>query len=203
MPALLRECIERLRTDSFAIEPNYFTADLCAQLQREALALADDPDSIDAGVGRGGRHVTDTRIRRARIKWLTGATPAQAEFLAQADVLREAINRRLFLGLFEFEAQFALTPVGGFYARHLDSFEGTRNRVVSLVTYLDANWREGDGGVLRIWTPEPCQAGMPKTIDVLPDRGTLVLMLSESVPHEVLTSNRTRSSIAGWFRIRA
>jgi SM-20-related protein len=194
--------IERLASRSFAVEPDFLPGDLCADLQREAIALADDPNAIEAGVGRGEHHVKDEQIRRARIRWMDGATPAQVRLLAQADTLRVAINRRLFLGLFEFEAQLALTPVGGFYARHVDGFEGARNRVVSLVAYLDAGWRDSDGGALRVWPPEPRTADTPETIDIRPERGTLVLMLSESVPHEVLPSNRARASLAGWFRIR-
>ncbi len=195
--------VGRLAADSYAIVDGFWDASLCAELQREALALADDPAAIDAGVGRGERRIRSGEIRRARIGWMDGTTPAQARFLVIADGLRTAINRRLFLGLFEFEAQLALTPVGGFYARHLDSFEGARNRLVSLVTYLDAGWQASDGGALRVWPPETSSAGTPETIDILPERGTLVLMLSESVPHEVLQSSRARASIAGWFRGRA
>lgn len=194
--------IERLATESYAVEHGFFEDDLCADLQREALALTDDPAAIDAGVGRGHGHVRSKEIRRARIAWMDGSTRSQSRFLAVASELRTALNRRLFLGLFEFEAQFALTPVGGFYARHRDSFEGARNRVVTLVTYLDADWKVSDGGMLRIWPPEPRVAGMPPTVDIVPERGTLVLMLSENVPHEVLQANRVRASIAGWFRIR-
>lgn len=195
--------IDRLAMASFAVETGFFSSALCSDLQCEALALADDTKAIEAGVGRGESHTMDKEIRRARIGWMDGSTPAQAQFLAEADALRTAINRRLFLGLFEFEAQFALTPVGGFYARHLDSFEGVRNRVVTLVTYLDADWRPGDGGLLRVWPPEARADGEAGTSDIVPERGTLVLMLSERVPHEVLQSHRARASVAGWFRIRA
>ena len=63
------------------------------------------------------------------------------------------LNRALFLGLRSFEAQLAFTPTGGFYKRHLDSFAGARNRIVSLVAYLDADWHPEDGGI--------CASGRP------------------------------------------
>jgi SM-20-related protein len=34
-----------------------------------------------------------------------------------------------------------------------------------------------------------------------PQGGTLAVFLSEEFPHEVLAANRTRYSIAGWFRV--
>ena len=52
------------------------------------------------------------------------------------------------LGLFEMEVCFAVYPPGGFYDRHLDSFAGARNRVVSLVAYLNEDWDEARGGAL-------------------------------------------------------
>ena len=36
---------------------------------------------------------------------------------------------------------------------------------------------------------------------VLPELGTLVIFLSEDIPHEVLPAMRDRYSIAGWFRV--
>jgi SM-20-related protein len=36
---------------------------------------------------------------------------------------------------------------------------------------------------------------------VAPTFGTMIIFLSESFPHEVLRSNATRRSIAGWFRV--
>ena len=189
--------IDCLASHGFAVAETFFDRDLCRLLEVETAALATDPTAIDAGVGRDGGHVTDPSIRRARIRWLDGQTAAQKHFLAEAEYLRTAINQALFLGLFSFEAQFALTPSGGFYARHVDSFAGRRNRIVSLVAYLSPDWRQEDGGCLRIWPSE----GAPSFIDIVPQCGTLVLMLSEEIPHEVLPCHRPRASIAGWFRV--
>ena len=193
--------IGRLASDSFAIAENYFDYHLCAALQLEAEALAFDPLAIDAGTGRGAGRTADTGVRRTRIAWIDRVTPAQIEFSREVERLQVALNRQLFLGLGACEAQLALTPVGGFYARHLDSFQGRRNRIVSLVVYLNSDWLPADGGCLRIFPPiaaqGPSRSG--NSIDVTPERATLVLMLSEDVPHEVLPSHRVRASIAGWF----
>ena len=54
-----------------------------------------------------------------RRAWAGWCSPAEGSSCA-ADDLRRALNRRLYLGLFEFEAQFLLYPPGGFYARHVE-----------------------------------------------------------------------------------
>ena len=188
---------DHLAADGYIVAAGYFDPALCQALAVEALALATDPSAIDAGIGRGAQHTAAPEIRRARICWLDGTTAAQRKFLAEAEALRTLLNRTLFLGLHTFEAQLALTPTGGFYGRHVDSFQGARNRVVSLVAYLNDDWHGSDGGALRLW-PIATQTA----IDVAPEAGTLVLMMSEVVPHEVLLNARPRASIAGWFRIQ-
>jgi SM-20-related protein len=40
-------------------------------------------------------------------------------------------------------------------------------------------------------------------VEVMPLSGTVVLMLSEEIPHEARMARRERRAIAGWFRINA
>lgn len=149
-----------------------------------------------AGVGRERDFQLDGDIRRDWIFWLGRARPVQAAFLDACERLRLGLNRRLFLGLFEFEAHLALYPAGAFYRRHHDSFRGAANRMVSLVLYLNEGWRAGDGGELVLYGPDG---------DVLsriaPRAGALVLFMSEEIEHEVLPTARPRASVAGWFRL--
>lgn len=106
---------------------------------------------------------------------------------------------QLFLGLFEFEAQYLVYPPGGFYARHVDSLAGARNRLVSLVLYINRNWEPAHGGELDIWSG-PDDPG-PPVATVEPRAGTILLMLSEQIPHRVRTANSVRRVVAGWFRV--
>lgn len=170
---------------------------LCDELE----ALIDADRLHRAGIGRELDFQIDRDIRRDRIFWLNLARPAQARFLAQMERLRITLNQELFLGLFEFEGHFAHYPAGGFYRRHLDSFRGAANRIVSMVTYLNRDWREGDGGELAIYAEDADQDRIEATIH--PRAGTMVLFLSEEVPHEVLPAHTDRISIAGWFRLNA
>lgn len=158
--------------------------------------LAADDRLRRAGVGREDDFQIAAEIRRDLIFWLRRDRPAEARFLALAERLRLELNRRLFLALFEFEAHFALYPPGAFYRRHFDAFRGQANRIVSLVVYLNPDWRPGDGGELLLYDGEGRE-----TERIEPRAGTLLLMMSEEIEHEVLHAHSNRASIAGWFRL--
>lgn len=166
-------------------------ADMQAQIAEDALARA--------GVGREGDFHLDSSVRRDRILWLDRQRPAPVQFLALAEQIRQALNRRLFLGLFEFEAHFAHYPPGAFYKRHVDSFRGAANRVLSTVTYLNTDWQPGDGGELVLYAEDSDDI----VARIAPRAGCMVIFLSEEMPHEVLPARRDRYSIAGWFRLNA
>lgn len=198
-PSALMALVERLAATGYAVADEIIPAPLVAALGGELAELEARGALASAGIGREAGYRHDGDIRRAAIHWFDGGTAAERSLLALAETLRQAINRRLFLGLFDFECNYIAYPVGGFYGRHLDRLQGARNRVVSFVTYLDADWGEADGGALRLWR-HPDDEGDPAET-VLPRAGRVVLMLSEEIPHEVLPAHRPRHAIAGWWRI--
>jgi SM-20-related protein len=79
----------------------------------------------------------------------------------------------------------------------LDAFHGEANRILTLVAYLNLDWKEEDGGELIIYSGDNVFAMVP------PEFATLVVFLSEEFPHEVLPARRDRYSVAGWFRLNA
>ncbi|EMP55558.1 oxidoreductase, 2OG-Fe(II) oxygenase family protein [Marinobacter santoriniensis NKSG1] len=165
---------------------------------REEVAILDRTDAMKrAGIGRGTDLVRDRSVRRDRIAWLQGITPPQAQLFDFLKAIQQGLNQRLFLGLKRFEAHYATYHPGDFYKRHLDSFQGRASRVVSLVLYLNEDWSPDDGGALQVFNrdsdSEVC--GL-----VLPEAGRMALFMSEEIPHEVLPANRTRYSLACWFR---
>ena len=133
-----------------------------------------------------------------------------------------------FLEPFETELSYLVYPVGGHYIRHLDipardagwklqgrsscaggSFCGGRTRrVVSFILYLNRNWDSANGGALRIFEahdtlprggiepPEPPRAHVE---DIVPEGGTLVLIMSGDVEHMVCETLAERECIVGWF----
>ena len=130
---------------------------------------------------------------------------------------------------FDTELNYLCYPVGGHYKRHLDqpygdsgwvqkgrrasnggSFCGSRTRrVVSFILYLNGGWDAADGGALRVFPAYERGWGMPEsqladyTEDVLPEGGTLVVLLSGDVEHLVRETRRERQCVVGWLNERA
>ena len=183
-------------TDGFLPQP------LVAALRREALALHRVGDFHRAGIGRGRDLQICPEVRGDEVLWLDPSSRSEAQrgFLDRIEALRLALNRALFLGLFEFEGHLAVYPAGSFYRRHLDRFQGLEARTVTCVLYLNDAWSEADGGQLRLYAdPADPDAGT----DILPLGGRLVTFLSADYPHEVLPARRERVSVTGWLKRRS
>ncbi len=153
----------------------------------------------EAQIGRGSAKQLSHSIRGDLISWLDDTDSVDAAYLAWMEKLRIGLNERLFLGLFEFECHYAIYNNGAGYAKHSDVLNGNRNRIVSTVIYLNKNRLSTDGGELVLYDP----TGQTVIDTVIPTYGSIILFLSELVPHEVLISHTTRRSIAGWFRVRS
>lgn len=173
---------------------------LCEALNHELLHRAAYNGLDEAGIGRGQRHLLRKDIRGDAIHWLDRESAAQRHYLDTMSELQQALNHALFLGLFEYEAHFAHYPPGAFYQRHMDSFRGRANRVISTVGYLTPNWPSDGGGEMVIYHPDSPNQEVAR---VVPEAGTFACFLSETIPHEVLPTRCPRNSIAGWFRRNA
>lgn len=182
---------------SLAHRSQWLSDALIDALTEESVRLERDGAMARAGVGRGGQKKTDSGIRRDRIVWIDEQSEAQRQLCIELERCRQALNSLLFLNLKRFEAHFASYQPGDFYRRHLDSFAGRASRIVSVVIYLNADWQADEGGELAVYERDDPQA---QPALVLPDRNTMVFMLSEEIPHEVLPATRARHSIACWFR---
>lgn len=170
---------------------------LLAALKQEVQILDRTDAMKKAGIGRGNDLVRDRSVRRDKIAWLQGITAPQAALFEFFETIRQGLNQRLFLGLKRFETHYATFHPGDFYKQHLDSFRGRASRVVSLVLYLNEDWQPADGGALQVFNPDNDKEVWGA---VLPEAGRMALFMSEEIPHEVLPANRTRYSLACWFR---
>ena len=168
---------------------------LAAALRADLLRLRDEGALDAASVGRAGSHALRREIRGDATLWLDDARCGEAAsaYLAALDTLRVELNHRLFLGLDEVEAHYAAYPPGTGYTRHRDRFHDDDARVLSLVTYLNPDWRDDDRGALRLHRDDG-------VVDIVPRSGS-VCFLSEH-EHEVLPARLERFSIAAWFRRR-
>ncbi|MEY2632361.1 MAG: hypothetical protein RIR00_1015, partial [Pseudomonadota bacterium] len=149
---------------------------------------------------RGEHQARQTEIRSDLIAWLEPeqAPAPLAAYLGHLESLRQEANRALWLGLFDYEIHAALYPDGAHYGRHLDRFRDDDARTLTAILYLNDDWTEADGGLLRFY-PQGLEG---PTVEVLPKRGTFVSFLSADYWHEVLPARRPRLALTGWFRRR-
>lgn len=189
---------DALCQQGYWVGKNCLDTQLIAALAAEIVLLDQSGAMQIAGVGRGAYFQRHAETRSDTIHWLTGSSLAQQQYLETMGTLRTHLNRELMLGLFEYEAHFACYAPGAFYKKHVDSFSGNANRVISTVTYLNADWPADGGGELQVFD----ESGHER-VRVLPTAGTMAIFLSEKIPHAVRAASVTRYSIAGWFRVNA
>ncbi len=147
-----------------------------------------------AGIGKQQNKQIIETIRGDYIQWIDPlAAPASlAIYFDRLRTLMLYLNRSLCLSLKDFEVHMTIYPVGSFYKRHLDQFKSDEHRKLSIVCYLNPDWRIEEGGQLRMYLPDG-------HTDVFPLSGRLVCFRSDQVEHEVLTATRERLSLTGWL----
>jgi len=185
-----------LATQGYSVQKNFFPATWTQSARGEMHTLSEKFKR--AGIGRlDGNQVRD-EIRKDTTLWweVDSPTGAQKPYIDFLKSLQSEINRTLFLGLWDFEGHYAIYEPGAFYKTHVDRFKNDSKRTVTLVTFFNESWKSTDGGLLVMETKDGAR------VEVQPDSGTLVVFLSDAIPHEVTTTRRKRLSFAGWYRTR-
>lgn len=188
---------DELAEKGYYVLPQLLPAELNLALHSRVLNL-DQDDFQPAGIGRELDFQLNNSVRRDETRWLNQANATDAAYIEHMAEFRLAINRRLFMGLFDYESHYAYYAPGAFYKKHMDAFKGQSNRVLTTVLYLNPEWHTDDGGQLVIYTPDSDDI----ITTVNPNFGTFVIFLSEQFPHEVVKAQRDRYSISGWFRLQ-
>ena len=187
-----------LEQQGWSVQENFFSKKLIRDLKITLTSLHQQDILKQAGIGRKNAFHIEQSIRSDEISWFdeNNLNEAQEKFLNITKQLQDEINHRFYLGLFELEVHFALYAPNAFYKRHLDQHKNQDTRVITLITYLNEDWNEDDGGELQLYLKEG------KTVSVKPEGGTLVCFMSAEFEHEVLPAKRERASLTGWFRKR-
>ncbi len=188
--------IAALSRDGYVEIHDWLPARVLDHLNRSCDELRSEFTPASIGRDDGRQHIHS--VRGDITRWLSNSSRCDRAFLQPMDELREALNGALFLGLLNYECHYSIYAPGTRYAKHLDILHGQRNRLLSTVLYLDRKWRPSDGGELVLYAHDESVVAR-----ILPQRGLLVLFLSERFPHEVQVTHRKRHSIAGWFQGRA
>ncbi|WP_281213537.1 2OG-Fe(II) oxygenase [Shewanella insulae] len=192
----LANVCDQLATQGYVVLHDLFPQPMLQALLNGITGLRQE-DFKAAAIGRQQDQQVIESIRRDKICWLNETMDFTQAYFAWSERLRLAVNRYLYLGLFDQEAMLAYYAPGAFYKRHLDAFRGQTNRKLTSILYLNPDWQPSHGGELLMYEGdeiEPFQVVEPRF-------GTMVIFLSERFPHEVSLSHHDRYSLTSWYRI--
>lgn len=197
-PWLHQLTLDDLAMHGWSQQNEFLPLELTLALAAECRVLAASGALEFAAVGRDAAKALRPEIRGDQTQWLeAGQSDACDHYQQIMETLRLALNRAFFLGLDNYESHFAVYAPGASYRQHLDRFRDDDLRTISVVIYLNPDWRPEQGGALRLHPQgEPAR-------DIVPLGSRLVLFRSADMLHEVLPATCERLSLAGWFRRRA
>lgn len=195
MPLSFDTLIDSYIDHQTGIDPLFLTEELANGLRLHVLKLQMAGLLNPAGTGNREKKAIHEEIRKDKIYWLdkTNHNSFEQEFLLQADEFIACLNQSCYTGINACEFHFAVYDTNSFYKRHLDQFRNDGNRKFSLITYLNTEWTEADGGQLHIYHGE-------HTEKVLPHSRTAVFFKSDELEHEVMVTRRQRLSVTGWLK---
>lgn len=204
--AQLEIITDNLWKNGYAICEDFLPAPIIRLLGAEAEIRFKNSEMHFAKTGKN-TSLQQPTFRNDSIYWLDEDSQnvnIQAYF-TQMHILKNVLNKSLFMGLHDLETHFAVYPIGGVYLKHVDQFKQTNDapkqqRILSSILYLNDNWQPNDGGELRLYLNTNNTNNFTDYIDIVPNAGRLVLFLSADYWHEVLPAKRNRTSLAGWFR---
>lgn len=195
MPLSFDTLIDSYIDHQTGIDPLFLTEELSTGLRLHVLKLQMAGLLNPAGTGNREKKALHEEIRKDKIYWLdkTNHNSFEQEFLLQADEFIACLNQSCYTGINACEFHFAVYDTNSFYKRHLDQFRNDGNRKFSLITYLNTEWTEADGGQLHIYHGD-------HTDMVLPHSRTAVFFKSDELEHEVMVTHRQRLSVTGWLK---
>ncbi|WP_428235668.1 2OG-Fe(II) oxygenase [Gracilimonas sp.] len=155
---------------------------------------AEESDKLKkAGIGAKKDFQLKAEVRGDFIYWLDEERDEELSFFFDLkEELVQSLRRYCYLSLSGSEFHIAKYPAGTHYHRHLDQFNERTNRQITVLIYLNKDWKKGDGGELIIY-----KDGEEITVEPLSKR--LLLFKSDTIEHEVLTTNVPRYSLTGWL----
>ena len=196
MQKIFETLIETYLTDKVGISEHFLSEKLSADLKVNLLTLFAKNALLTAGTGNESTILKDTAIRSDKIYWLDKShddVHENAFFVLMDDFVRY-LNETCYTGITGYEFHYALYETGSFYKRHFDRFRNDDSRLFSMITYLNDDWKEGDGGELSIFDDDG------QTHNVSPTNGKSVFFKSDELEHEVLKTQVPRMSITGWLK---
>ena len=177
------------------ISQHFLSDELANHLKENLLSLHNENKLLTAGTGNADKLIHNTAIRNDVIYWLDKKNNNAHEnaFFVQIEAFIEYLNISCYAGITGYEFHYSLYETGSFYRKHLDQFQDNSSRQFSMISYLNANWQENDGGELLIHQLDNDQK-------ISPTQGKTVFFKSNELVHEVLVTNERRMSVTGWLK---
>ena len=186
--------MDTLSQFDYVVMDDFLSIEVLSNL-KSYFSQKENQDKLDkAAIGSTGDSKVINEIRGDYTYWLDKSRDERdLQLFDVLDEVKSMINRFCFLSLSDYEFHLALYPEGSFYKKHLDQFKGRNNRMISMIIYLNENWRDGDGGELKIY-PEEKEENI-----IAPLENRCILFRSDVLYHEVLPTNKPRKSVTGWM----
>lgn len=177
------------------ISANFLTNDLAENLKINLLSLLEQKLMFAAGTGNAEKLAHNNSIRSDSIYWLDRKhdNKFENEFFDHIEDFIRYLNHSCYAGIKGYEFHYSLYEIGSFYKKHLDQFQNNQSRQYSLISYLNNDWKEEDGGNLLIHQLNNNQ-------EISPTQGKTVFFKSNELAHEVLITQQRRMSITGWLK---
>jgi SM-20-related protein len=190
------ELIQSYLDNNLGLVNNFLSEELAHALKENILLLYKEKRLKEAGIGNNAKLVGNKEIRSDMIFWLdrNQGNPIVNSFFDVIDAYVKYMNETCYAGITGYEFHYAFYEEGSFYKRHVDQFQNNQGREFSMITYLNDNWQEGDGGELCLYLEN-------EERKINPIFGRSVLFKSREIEHEVLLSHKNRLSLTGWFKV--
>lgn len=195
MQKIFNTLIDSFIDNKVGIAENFLSAGLSAHLKDNLNTLYANKQLQSAGIGNDTIVAQQKSVRGDSIYWLDRKhnDPWENDFFDLMDEFVLYLNSTCYTGITGYEFHYALYEEGSFYKKHLDQFRNNESRKYSMITYLNTDWQEEDGGEL-------CVHHMDSTQNISPLNGKSVFFKSSELEHEVLVTHKPRMSITGWLK---
>lgn len=110
----IASAIEKLGVDGYAVSTGILPLDLVASLAAEQRRREGVGELVGARTGRGAGQAVGAAQRQTQSSWFSEETAAERHYLAFAERMRVAINRRFFWGCSSSRRSSCIIPLAAF-----------------------------------------------------------------------------------------
>lgn len=192
---LYNSIIDSVLDNKYSVVDNFISKHLIEKLYEIALIRFEEGKFKQAGIGKDDLFQKEKAVRSDKIQWLDKSIAVEPvkEYFTIVEGFVEYLNRTCFTNINDYEFMFAIYKKGTFYKRHFDRFVNDDSRQFSIITYLNSDWKPGNGGELVLYLPD-------ETKIIEPIAGRMVFFRASEIEHEVLEVKKERISITGWLK---